>query len=677
MRLSELLLELNFNKGNIKQIAMASEIDCGFEVEVVWPVDGDYGPDNLNDLDWDDLQDIIIRQEGHYGVQQMREQYDQWVMDYAYDEVYSNSIGDIIEENTESWHYAEWIEEEGHQDTFDEWCKENDHDNDHHNPDIVKEFIDDEYATEAWQEWIREKLDYDGTISDAVFQIVQDEYGMDEWINQNDVYDLLNEAEIYIEEFDEENALEGIADDVGTIVQNYSEFNNYTYGGYHTTNSSDTSIWRIETDSSIDGGGHDRFVGVEIISPVFSTPEAMLEEMQMLFMNLPDYVETNDSTGLHVTMSMPDVREEPNKLKMALLLGEKHVLDLFSRRGNSYAVPHGRQILDKLKSMDPSEINNLKFDKLEKVVSDAMDSAKYRTIHFKGQKNDVGNELIEFRVAGGENYENDIPKIEQAITRYATMMRAGYGDYYKEDYAKALMRLVHKLTKESDEKAKENPAIKAWVAVSGPGKLSQIERQFEDLEQGGPMQEYLLYGLIKIAFSDVDAKKFQGSVNTGITRGILATLKKYGGSPKRFLAENPNYLKEYYILMQILRQPQNIDTFVDNPRSISLAVTNKTKEELFGGKKLTDSSKIKAVGGGLEWDYEQARMAYVRANEADAQEFDKTRYEKALADLNQKFGDLDWDFEKTGDPDKWTVMIAGRLNSDAKKSMYKSGILVY
>ena len=93
--------------------------------------------------------------------------------------------------------------------------------------------------------------------------------------------------------------------EVADIVSNWMENNSAVtdtsvdYGDYGNTDGSTTN-YAVESDSSIDGYG----TGAEIISPVFSTPRRMLAEMKKFFTMLEDKgALTNNSTGLHVTMS--------------------------------------------------------------------------------------------------------------------------------------------------------------------------------------------------------------------------------------------------------------------------------------------------------------------------------------------------------------------------------------
>ena len=45
---------------------------------------------------------------------------------------------------------------------------------------------------------------------------------------------------------------------------------------------------------------------------------------------------TNESTGLHVGVSLPGIGGNIDYVKLALFLGDKYVLDLFDRDGNTY-----------------------------------------------------------------------------------------------------------------------------------------------------------------------------------------------------------------------------------------------------------------------------------------------------------------------------------------------------
>ena len=147
----------------------------------------------------------------------------------------------------------------------------------------------------------------------------------------------------YLTNPDSGGGLSEVSDIVGYWARNNSEFDNIEYGEYHSTGPG-IDYWRVETDSSIDA---DYGTGAEIISPVYSTPRQMLKEMKSLFDIFEDEgADTNSSTGLHVTMSYAGKsnRAEPNRLKLALLLGDKYLLSTFGRESNSYAKSQVEQL---------------------------------------------------------------------------------------------------------------------------------------------------------------------------------------------------------------------------------------------------------------------------------------------------------------------------------------------
>jgi hypothetical protein len=394
--------------------------------------------------------------------------------------------------------------------------------------------------------------------------------------------------------------------------------------------------------------------------------------MEMLFNNLPATVGTNSSTGLHVTMSMPRKTDsKPNKLKMALLLGEKFILDIFSRRGNSYTLPHGDKILQKLLQMDPAEINDLRFEKLEKLVTSQMEQAKYSTINFKSEENEYGNQLIEFRVAGGTDYEVYMDKIEKTVVRYATVMRAGYSDFYKEDYAKALTRFVHKISKVTKQATGDDPILKAFVAMGSPNNAKSIDQQYKDAkanEMEGFMTEAeeRLYNMVRVALENVDVQKFKKDVNPSVSRGVKMAFKRFNGHPKRFLERHPRALKEYYALQRVFRQPDQIEAFVDKPWEKVFILTNNALENLKQGKPV-GYDQIHVGHKSLMYSWDDA-VKFRQHNSED-------KVEKSKKELTDKFN-VDYDWDLTGEPNKWVVIDGGRIDSKFMQALFMMKILV-
>ena len=157
------------------------------------------------------------------------------------------------------------------------------------------------------------------------------------------------------------------------------------------------------------------------------------KEMKSLFDWSEGEFGTNSTTGLHITMSWQGNKAEPNKLKMALLLGDEYLLDLFGRLCNSYTRSQYKNVLKYAEEIDTGKLGN--FEKLEAVLQKGTCRDKF-SINFKDQKDsDSGNQLIEFRIAGGRDYNEMYKEVVQACVRYGTIMKAGYEpDAFRKEY---------------------------------------------------------------------------------------------------------------------------------------------------------------------------------------------------------------------------------------------------
>lgn len=155
-------------------------------------------------------------------------------------------------------------------------------------------------------------------------------------------------------------------------------------------------------------------------------------------------VDTNSSTGLHITMSWAgEDNIKPNKLKIAVLLGDKYVAQQYGRESNSYSRSQLQNIQQYMADIK-QDINNQKsLTALEELISGGISSGKFSSVNFKTSQNEFGNELIEFRVAGGNDYHTMVDTIIKTVIRYGAVMEAGHEeDSFKTDYVKSLFRLI-------------------------------------------------------------------------------------------------------------------------------------------------------------------------------------------------------------------------------------------
>ena len=211
----------------------------------------------------------------------------------------------------------------------------------------------------------------------------------------------------------------------------------------------DNETWIFEPDTSIrpsEGG-----VGIEVVSPPMPFQEAMNKLDQFLNWARDQDAYTNNSTGFHVGVSIPNqTMENIDHLKLVLFLGDQYVLADFGRAANKYAESFYGKITDFL-NYSNSEIaplldklrqgmQSLAFTELRKQLVNTQKGDRYVSVNIK-------DNYIEFRSAGGD-YAADKDKIKNTILRYVRAMGiAADPEAYKQEYAKKTYQLLSSLIK--------------------------------------------------------------------------------------------------------------------------------------------------------------------------------------------------------------------------------------
>jgi hypothetical protein len=269
-----------------------------------------------------------------------------------------------------------------------------------------------------------------GRMSDA-----ENEYGLD-WPNFVDN----NEGDSGEGGFDEENA-ERLADD---LAENLGVKTTVS-GGYHSA-TRDATTWIFEPDSSLDPSG-DGDMPVEIVSP----PMPLGKTLEIL----PKFFEwaksqgayANDSTGFHMSVSMPDHGENVlDYTKLALFLGDEYVLKQFGREANTYAKSAISKIRDTMGKLNEatetraeavlSAMRNHLNQFASRAIAQPSGFGKYTSINPK-------TNYIEFRSAGGSDYFADMDKIQNTLMRYARATDIAMDPAAeKAEYARKLYKLL-------------------------------------------------------------------------------------------------------------------------------------------------------------------------------------------------------------------------------------------
>jgi len=224
--------------------------------------------------------------------------------------------------------------------------------------------------------------------------------------------------------------------------------------GYHSAKRDDVT-WIFEPDSSLDSDDSDN-MPVEIVSPPMPLEECLTKMQQFFEWAEENGAYANSSTGFHMGVSLPVTGGQVDYVKLALFLGDEHVLREFGRSGNHFteaAIKKIRQRVKGNKEAVGSAMELMKHNLIE-LAQKALEInnhgfGKYTSINPQGGVDSTkswqerGAKYIEFRSAGGSNYFEDIDKLKNTLLRYAQAMTiAANPAAERREYYKKLYKLI-------------------------------------------------------------------------------------------------------------------------------------------------------------------------------------------------------------------------------------------
>lgn len=235
--------------------------------------------------------------------------------------------------------------------------------------------------------------------------------------------------------------LSDLADDfkdyVHTAVKIGTEYRSVPRGNYYI----------IEPDSSIDVNDESQEAGLEFISPPMTLPEMLQDIKQIKEFASSRGCYTNESTGLHMNVSVPKLKNSTDAsldyVKLILLVGDEHILERFDRLSNNYCKSAMQKIQSKLQSgvklEQTKEILNQMKNHLNHFASrflQGISTQKYTSINVK-------DKYIEFRSPGNNWLEQDLDLIQNTLTRFVVALDAACDPgLYRQEYLKKLYKLL-------------------------------------------------------------------------------------------------------------------------------------------------------------------------------------------------------------------------------------------
>lgn len=242
-------------------------------------------------------------------------------------------------------------------------------------------------------------------------------------------------------------------------------------GNYHSRSVERPSATKlhyvVEPDGSLEADD-DEDGGLEFVSPALPIDELLDDLKKVKAWADKTGCYTNDSTGLHINVSVPAWQGDLSKLdyvKLAVLMGDEYVLKEFGRQGNTYAKSALKIVKDNIRQR-PEDVKRLLDTMKEHLNTSAAklvhsgSTNKYTSVNTK-------DGYIEFRSPGGDWLNENFDKIESTLLRFVVAMDAAVDETkYKEEYAKKLYKLLA-----GDQKDATNTMV--YFAKYAAGELPQ------------------------------------------------------------------------------------------------------------------------------------------------------------------------------------------------------------
>lgn len=197
----------------------------------------------------------------------------------------------------------------------------------------------------------------------------------------------------------------------------------------------------VEPDGSLEGDNPGD-EGLEFVSPPMPIDEMISDLNKVKAWADKTGCYTNESTGLHINISVPNYSlEKLDYVKLALLMGDEYILELFGRSGNNYAksaISKIKTMLQKNPNVAPQVMDKMR-EHMEDIATKAIHSGttdKYTSINTKSG-------YIEFRSPGGDWLDANFSKIENTLLRFTVALSAAIDPAaYRQEYLKKLYKLL-------------------------------------------------------------------------------------------------------------------------------------------------------------------------------------------------------------------------------------------
>jgi uncharacterized protein YegP (UPF0339 family) len=439
------LMEINMSPSSLRQLAAAIDAKAGMEFEMIVPDaedsddNGEQEPDYEQDESCSDIQEIYdFFYDGDFNSRRdcerlrddMRQRYSEWLMDKSGDEWDERAIDLVyqyVRDNASDEEVAEALGIEPDEETGDY--------------DIGKKQYADyaEYCINEQNEY------YDSARDDFISDFVNDEDHEGEWLEHEGLHAMSDVERDYnigwphwISTRQPGRTVQEIAQEFGNAIGRPVNSSNSYHGARR-----EEGRYVVEPDGSLEGDNPGDS-GLEFVSPPLPVNELLddLNKVKKWADSEGCYTGASNNTGLHINVSVPGYSlANLDYVKLALLLGDEHVLDSFERLGNDYC-KSGLGIVKRAIKQNPENAKAL-LDQMRNQMSDLATKAIHGGVTQKFTSINTKDGYVEFRSPGGDWLNEHFDKIENTLLRFVVALDAATKpEMYREEYLKKLYKVL-------------------------------------------------------------------------------------------------------------------------------------------------------------------------------------------------------------------------------------------
>jgi hypothetical protein len=320
------------------------------------------------------------------------------------------------------------------------------------NPDLPEDSSDfRELVSNRADEIIEEKVEEECNDQGRSYEAAREEFESDtNWPDEDDwlrhegytyMSDIPSNFEVqwpyYTSGGNGENDIETVAGQFEEAIGRNVNYSSSYHGGER-----DDSSYVVEPDGSLTDTRESSDSGLEFISPPLPLSEMISDLAKVKAWADETGCYTNKSTGLHINVSVPGISEESlDYVKLAILLGDKYVLEQFGRASNSYC-QSSLELVKRNAAQRPEDALKI-MDKMRSGLNSMAAKAIHSgaTAKFVSINNKEG--YIEFRSPGGDWLGANFNKIENTLLRTVVAVDAAIDPQkYRKEYLTKLYKML-------------------------------------------------------------------------------------------------------------------------------------------------------------------------------------------------------------------------------------------